>query len=85
MQEIKDITTFTQKVIKVITEHDILRLKGFVAVEGKPLRLTIQAVGPRLDSYFDKAFNVHEERETKIVVIGQKGMNQKRIIEKLME
>ena len=61
-----------------------MRLKGFVAVKGKPMRLTIQAVGPRVDSYFDKAFGINEERATKIVVIGQKGMNQSKIAEALM-
>ena len=48
------------------------------------MRLTIQAVGPRVDSYFDKAFGINEERATKIVVIGQKGMNQSKIAEALM-
>ena len=84
MQEIQDVKIFTQKVVKVIKQHDILRLKGFVAVKGKPLRLTIQAVGPRVDSYFDKSFGINEERATKIVVIGQKGMSQSKIKEALI-
>ena len=84
MQEIQDAKIFTQKVVKVIKQHDILRLKGFVAVKGKPLRLTIQAVGPRVDSYFDKSFGINEERATKIVVIGQKGMSQSKIKEALI-
>ena len=84
IQEIQDPNIFIQKVVKVIKQHDILRLKGFVAVKGKPMRLTIQAVGPRVDSYFDKAFGINEERATKIVVIGQKGMNQSKIAEALM-
>jgi cobalamin biosynthesis protein CobW len=84
MQEIQDVNIFTQKVVKVIKQHDILRLKGFVAVKGKPLRLTIQAVGPRVESYFDKAFGISEERATKIVVIGQKGMSRSKITEALI-
>jgi cobalamin biosynthesis protein CobW len=36
----------------VISEHDVLRLKGFVDVPGKPMRLQVQAVGSRIDTYF---------------------------------
>jgi len=58
----------------VIRDHDILRLKGFAAVAGKPMRLTLQAVGPRVDSYFDRPFGA-DPRETRLVVIGQSGLN----------
>jgi len=59
----------------VIRTHDILRLKGFAAVAGKPMRLTLQAVGPRIDSYFDRPFAGGEARETRLVVIGQSGLD----------
>src|SRR5436190_2564978 len=36
----------------LIADYDILRLKGFAAVDAAPGRLLIQAVGPRLNSYF---------------------------------
>ncbi|MEL6171628.1 MAG: GTP-binding protein, partial [Pseudomonadota bacterium] len=55
-------------------QHDILRLKGFAAVTGKPMRLTLQAVGPRVDTYFDKPFG-DAARETRLVVIGQSGLD----------
>jgi cobalamin biosynthesis protein CobW len=57
----------------VIRAHDILRLKGFVAVSGKPMRLTLQAVGPRVDTYFDQPFK--GPRETRLVVIGEAGLD----------
>ena len=72
--EISDPSSFAQKVADIIREHDILRLKGFAAVEGKPMRLTIQAVGPRVDSYFDQPFG-SGPRETRLVVIGQAGLD----------
>lgn len=72
--EISDPASFAQKVADVIREHDILRLKGFAAVEGKPMRLTIQAVGPRIDSYFDQPFGT-QPRQTRLVVIGQAGLD----------
>jgi len=73
--EITDATTFAAQVADVIRAHDILRLKGFAAITGKPMRLTLQAVGPRVDTYFDRPFAAGEPRETKLVVIGQAGMD----------
>lgn len=72
--EISDPKTFAEQVADVIRAHNILRLKGFAAVEGKPMRLTLQAVGPRVDTYFDKPFGT-APRETRLVVIGQSGLD----------
>ncbi|MEQ8898144.1 MAG: cobalamin biosynthesis protein CobW [Roseovarius sp.] len=73
-EEIADPAAFAAQVAGVIRQHDILRLKGFAAVTGKPMRLTLQAVGPRIDSYFDRPFGT-EARETRLVVIGQAGLD----------
>ena len=41
--------------LKAVAEtHDVLRIKGFVAVAGKPLRLAVQGVGTRFRSSFDR-------------------------------
>ena len=71
--EIGDPVAFAAQVAETIRAHDILRLKGFAAVAGKPMRLTLQAVGPRIDSYFDRP--VEGPRETRLVVIGQSGLD----------
>ncbi len=73
--EITDPKAFAEQVADVIRAHDILRLKGFAAVAGKPMRLTLQAVGPRIDSYFDRPFMADEPRQTRLVVIGQTGLD----------
>lgn len=73
--EITDPKAFAELVVDVIRTHDILRLKGFAAVAGKPRRLTVQAVGPRIDTYFDRAFAPGEPRDTRLVVIGQAGLD----------
>jgi len=73
--EITDPKAFGEQVANVIRSYDILRLKGFAAVAGKPMRLTIQAVGPRIDTYFDRPFGTGEARETRLVVIGQSGLD----------
>ncbi len=72
--EVADATAFAEQVANVIRAHDILRLKGFAAIEGKPMRLTLQAVGPRVDTYFDQPFG-DQPRATRLVVIGQAGLD----------
>ena len=73
--EITDPKAFSDQVSTIIGAHDILRLKGFAAVSGKPMRLTLQAVGPRVETYFDQPFG-DTARATRLVVIGQAGLDQ---------
>ena len=73
--EVDDATAFAEQVADIIRDHDILRLKGFAAVKGKPMRLTLQAVGPRVDTHFDQPFGT-APRDTRLVVIGQAGLDQ---------
>jgi len=80
--EIADPAAFAERVAGIIRSHDILRLKGFVAVSGKPMRLTLQAVGPRIDTYFDQPFGT-APRETRLVVIGQAGLDRAAIAAEL--
>ncbi|GIL02899.1 MAG: cobalamin biosynthesis protein CobW [Alphaproteobacteria bacterium] len=58
----------------VIERYDILRLKGFAEVAGKPMRLAVQAVGARVDCHFDRDWRTGEQRGTQLVVIGLAGM-----------
>jgi cobalamin biosynthesis protein CobW len=62
-----------------IEAHDILRLKGFVAVAGRDMRLVVQAVGPRIQHHYDRAWEPDEQRATRLVVIGQAGLDQEAI------
>ncbi len=59
----------------VAAEHDVLRVKGFAAVDGKPMRLLLQGVGQRVDSRYDRAWTAGEPRTGRLVVIGQKGLD----------
>jgi cobalamin biosynthesis protein CobW len=54
-----------------IRAHDVLRLKGFAALPEAPSRLAIQAVGPRVNAWFDRPWRAGEPRETGLVVIGE--------------
>lgn len=67
---VADPASFVESLKGIIDEHDILRLKGFADVPGKPMRLVIQAVGSRVDTYFDRPWKADEARSTKLVVIG---------------
>ncbi len=62
------------RIAAVIRDHEILRLKGFVALAGATSRLLVQAVGPRLNSHFDRPWRTGEARATELVVIGMKGL-----------
>ena len=55
----------------LVQNHAILRIKGFVAVPGKPMRLLVQGVGKRFDAHFDRAWRSDETRSTRLVFIGQ--------------
>ncbi|VAW21409.1 CobW GTPase involved in cobalt insertion for B12 biosynthesis [hydrothermal vent metagenome] len=68
---------------QIMVEHDVLRLKGFGAIKGAPARLAIQAVGPRVNSWFDRSWQAGESAETRLVVIGQSPLNRKAIEAKL--
>ncbi len=59
----------------LLSAHDILRLKGVVAVAGSPARLIVQAVGPRLQTYFDRPWRDGEVRASNLVVIGEAGLD----------
>lgn len=59
---------------QVLADHQILRMKGFVAIQGKPMRLVIQVVGNRIDHYFDRNWYASEEKKSRLVVIGLDGL-----------
>ena len=58
-----------------IAAHDVYRVKGFVAVAGKPMRLVVQAAGARVQHYYDRAWRADEARAGRLVVIGAAGLD----------
>ena len=58
-----------------IAKHDILRVKGFLDVAGRDMRLVLQGVGSRLQHYYDRAWAADEDRRSRLVVIGLKGLD----------
>ncbi|HVI29049.1 cobalamin biosynthesis protein CobW [Hansschlegelia sp.] len=73
--EAADAAELEARIRRVIEAHEVLRLKGFVPVAGKAARLVVQAVGSRVDSYFDRPWRDGEARQGRLVVIGEKGID----------
>ena len=56
---------------KLITENSVFRVKGFLALPGKPMRQVFQGVGERIERYFDRPWRADEKRVTRLVFIGK--------------
>ena len=52
-------------------DRQILRVKGYVAVAGKPMRLLVQAVGARVRVQYDRPWRADEARQGRLVVIAE--------------
>ncbi|MEM9388457.1 MAG: cobalamin biosynthesis protein CobW [Pseudomonadota bacterium] len=55
----------------LVEQHTIFRVKGFVALAGKPMRLVVHGVGRRFDHYFDRRWKPEETPFTHLVFIGR--------------
>jgi len=83
--EVGDLDALLATVAAMIAQHDILRVKGMVALADKSARLVIQAVGPRIQHHFDRAWRAGEPRRTQLVVIGESGLDRAAIEQGLAE
>lgn len=54
----------------LVRGHTIYRVKGFAALPGAPMRLVVQGVGQRFDSYFDRRWQPGEAA-SRFVLIGE--------------
>jgi cobalamin biosynthesis protein CobW len=75
MPIVVDVEALEERIIDAIATHDILRLKGFVAIEGKAARAVVQAVGTRIERWFDRPWKPDEDRAGHLVVIGRSGLD----------
>lgn len=76
---IADAAAFVARLAAVAAAHDVLRVKGFVDVASKPMRLLVQGVGQRFRREFDRPWRQDEARRGRLVVIGEKGVDQRAI------
>ncbi len=70
LPDIADIDDLVVRLQRLAREQDILRVKGYVAVVGKPMRLLVQAVGERVRHQFDRSWG-DSPRQSRLVVIAE--------------
>jgi cobalamin biosynthesis protein CobW len=64
---------------RAAVQHNVLRVKGYANIEGKPMRLLVQGVGARIETRFERAWEAGTVRRGALVVIGLKGLDRESI------
>jgi cobalamin biosynthesis protein CobW len=85
ISEVADPALLNARVSALAENFDVLRVKGFAAVAGKPLRLLVQAVGARVTHQYDRPWSAAEAREGRLVVIGLKGLDRAAVTRALVD
>ena len=70
LAEIADPADLAERIARLAREQNILRIKGHVAVTGKPMRLLVQAVGERVRHQYDRPWG-DAPRVSRLVVIAE--------------
>lgn len=70
LPEVSDVDALVASIKGLAREQNVLRAKGYIAVEGKPMRLLVQSVGERVRHQFDMPWGARA-RQSKLVVIGE--------------
>lgn len=68
--ETSDTDALLAAITRLAEEQNILRVKGYVAVTGKPMRYLVQAVGARIRAQFDQPWG-DRPRQSQLVVIAE--------------
>src|SRR6202167_3943979 len=74
-----DPDTLIDRLVAATRAHDILRVKGFIEVAGKPLRMLVQGVGQRFRRDFDRPWGADEPRLSRLVVIAERGVDREAV------
>jgi cobalamin biosynthesis protein CobW len=80
---VEDTDALLRRLTEIANRHDVLRIKGFVEVRGKPLRMLVQGVGNRFQKTFDRAWKAGEARRGRLVIVGQRGLDKAAIAKSL--
>ncbi|MEG3661325.1 cobalamin biosynthesis protein CobW [Celeribacter halophilus] len=81
LPELSDPQTLVRAIETLAKAHNILRVKGYAAVAGKPMRLLVQAVGARVRHQFDRPWAADEARQGRLVVIAEHDDIDREVIE----
>ncbi|MEA5509675.1 cobalamin biosynthesis protein CobW [Crocosphaera sp. UHCC 0190] len=77
-----DPKTLVETLKEIVKKTEIYRIKGFVNVPNKPMRLVLQGVGDRFDTFYDRFWKPDEQKTTRLVFIGR-DLNQQKIADEL--
>ncbi|MDB4211018.1 cobalamin biosynthesis protein CobW [Ascidiaceihabitans sp.] len=66
--EIADPADLVARIEAMAKDQNILRVKGYAAVKGKPMRLLVQAVGARVRQQYDQPWGTTERRGRLVVI-----------------
>lgn len=72
LPEVADAEALSARIAAMAAAQGLLRVKGHVAVAGKPLRLLVQTVGARVRLQYDRPWG-SAPRLSRLVVIAEKG------------
>ncbi len=70
LPEVADPEVLKAAIIRLAREKNVLRVKGYVAVSGKPMRLLVQAVGARIRVQYDRPWG-DQPRRSQLVIIAE--------------
>jgi len=84
LAQVETVEALTAKLSALAAAHDILRMKGFIDLAGKPMRLLVQGVGTRFTHHFDRPWRADEARQSRLVLIGRKGLDSAAIVRSLV-
>ena len=84
LTEISTPESLLERLQMAMNKHPILRIKGFIAVNGKDMRLLIQGVGDRIQHYYDRPWNANERR-SRLIVIATSDVDQAAVRRLIME
>jgi len=70
LTEVGDPEALVAAIERLARELNILRVKGYVAVAGKPMRMLVQAVGERVRTQYDRPWGA-APRQSRLVVIAE--------------
>ena len=71
LPEVADPADLAARIEALAKSQNVLRVKGYAAVEGKPMRLLVQAVGSRVRHQFDRMWDASEPRAGRLVIIAE--------------
>lgn len=63
--------SLVKRLSALVEQEEIYRIKGFVAVPNKAMRLVLHGVGQRFDYFYDRPWQPTELRQTRLVLIGR--------------